>query len=400
MKTIKSILLAALVLGISLPAIADFNGTGYYRVKNEKYGRYISAANDDGDFKTSIAMIGNQDSVIFDAGTIIHLEYIDTLGGYDLRTQGLSTAEMSRILFLQMFGVIQTVPVIINHISDDANGVPLYNASITVTDDSDPDYVTSVTAYFQDQGGQPGGFLTNDFDVAMTGNDPTTRWYITPIDAEDNYFTPAPDEEGNYVNDGTYNYATLYVDFPILLPADADAFAVTNAETNCVKMAAAGELVPANTHVLLRWKVGTTLKLNAVVPTEAIPAVTVPDGNQLYWCGTYFGKNCETPVDGYYELEVADGKVGFTKALTEWKNNTVYMQGATALVWPQEESGKPGDANEDGSVDVNDVTTVINYILGKNPTPFNYDNANVNSDEQVDVMDVTLIINIILNPNQ
>ena len=58
--------------------------------------------------------------------------------------------------------------------------------------------------------------------------------------------------------------------------------------------------------------------------------------------------------------------------------------------------GKPGDANGDDNVDVNDVTTVINYILGKNPTPFNYDNANVNGDTKVDVMDVTLIINMIL----
>ena len=59
-------------------------------------------------------------------------------------------------------------------------------------------------------------------------------------------------------------------------------------------------------------------------------------------------------------------------------------------------NGKPGDANGDGNVDVNDVTTIINYILGKNPNPFNYDNANVNGDTKVDVMDVTLIINIIL----
>ena len=58
--------------------------------------------------------------------------------------------------------------------------------------------------------------------------------------------------------------------------------------------------------------------------------------------------------------------------------------------------GKPGDANGDGTVDVNDVTTTINYILGKHPSPFNSDNANVNGDENVDVMDVTLIINLIL----
>ncbi len=387
MKTIKSLLMAALMLGICLPAAADFNGTGYYRVKNEKYSRYISAKDEIADF-SSITMVKDMDSVLRDAGSIIYLNFIDTLGGYDLRTQGLSTAEMSKQMYLELFGEEVAVPVMINHITDDVNDVPMYNASISLM---------GYTAYFQDQGGQPGGMLSNDFDIAMTGNDPTTRWYITPIDAADNYFTPAPDEDGNYVNDGTYNYATLYVDFPILLPADAEAFAVTTAETNCVKMAAAGELVPANTPVLLRWKVSTTLKLNAVVPTDELPVVTVPEGNQLYWCGTYFGKNSQVDPEGYYELAVTDGKVGFTKALTEWKNNTVYMQGATALVWPQEPAGMPGDANEDGKVDVNDVTTTINYILSKNPSPFNYHNANVNGDEKVDVLDVTLIINIILH---
>ena len=62
-------------------------------------------------------------------------------------------------------------------------------------------------------------------------------------------------------------------------------------------------------------------------------------------------------------------------------------------------SGMPGDANGDGNVDVNDVTCVISYILGKNPEPFNIDNANVNGDANVDVNDVTLIIGIILGNN-
>ncbi|MBO4814275.1 MAG: choice-of-anchor D domain-containing protein [Muribaculaceae bacterium] len=61
-----------------------------------------------------------------------------------------------------------------------------------------------------------------------------------------------------------------------------------------------------------------------------------------------------------------------------------------------EKTGLPGDANDDGRVDVNDVTTTINYILGKNPSPFNFANADVNNSGDVNVMDVTLIINIIL----
>lgn len=61
-----------------------------------------------------------------------------------------------------------------------------------------------------------------------------------------------------------------------------------------------------------------------------------------------------------------------------------------------ESSVIPGDANEDTRVDVLDITTMINYILGSNPSPFNFDNANVNGDNDVNVMDVTAVINIIL----
>ena len=58
-----------------------------------------------------------------------------------------------------------------------------------------------------------------------------------------------------------------------------------------------------------------------------------------------------------------------------------------------------GDANGDGNVDVLDVTAIINYVLGKNPSPFFFDNANVNGDDVVNVLDVTTIINMILDNN-
>ena len=58
---------------------------------------------------------------------------------------------------------------------------------------------------------------------------------------------------------------------------------------------------------------------------------------------------------------------------------------------------KLGDVNGDGDVNVNDVTVLINYILGKNPTPFVEANANVNGDEGINVNDVTALINLILN---
>ena len=58
-----------------------------------------------------------------------------------------------------------------------------------------------------------------------------------------------------------------------------------------------------------------------------------------------------------------------------------------------------GDVNHDGDVDVNDVTTMISYILGDNPTPFYIEQANVDGDGEgaIDVGDVTALIAIILN---
>jgi len=57
----------------------------------------------------------------------------------------------------------------------------------------------------------------------------------------------------------------------------------------------------------------------------------------------------------------------------------------------------PGDSNCDGAVDVMDVITTISYILGNNPQPFCFENADINGDGSVDAIDVIGTINIILS---
>lgn len=59
-----------------------------------------------------------------------------------------------------------------------------------------------------------------------------------------------------------------------------------------------------------------------------------------------------------------------------------------------------GDANCDGTVDVLDVITIINFILETDPEPFCFDNADVNLDGTVDVLDAIGTINIILYGNK
>lgn len=56
----------------------------------------------------------------------------------------------------------------------------------------------------------------------------------------------------------------------------------------------------------------------------------------------------------------------------------------------------PGDANCDGAVNVIDVITTVNYIMGLNPQPFCFDNADVNGDGLIDVLDAIGTVNIIM----
>ena len=58
-----------------------------------------------------------------------------------------------------------------------------------------------------------------------------------------------------------------------------------------------------------------------------------------------------------------------------------------------------GDVNHDGKVDVADVTTLVDHILGNTPQGFNPNNCDVNNDSKIDVSDVTSLVDIILNNN-
>lgn len=60
-----------------------------------------------------------------------------------------------------------------------------------------------------------------------------------------------------------------------------------------------------------------------------------------------------------------------------------------------ESENKKGDVNNDGSVTIADVTTLVNIILGKNDN-YNSEVADVNEDGSITIADVTTLVNIIL----
>jgi len=58
----------------------------------------------------------------------------------------------------------------------------------------------------------------------------------------------------------------------------------------------------------------------------------------------------------------------------------------------------PGDANDDGVVNVSDVIIITNYYMGQNPQPFCFINADVNADGIINVQDVIGAVNIFMGP--
>ncbi len=56
-----------------------------------------------------------------------------------------------------------------------------------------------------------------------------------------------------------------------------------------------------------------------------------------------------------------------------------------------------GDATGDGVVNVTDITSIVSYILGNNPTTFKFWQADAYQDETINVTDIAVIVDIIMN---
>lgn len=55
-----------------------------------------------------------------------------------------------------------------------------------------------------------------------------------------------------------------------------------------------------------------------------------------------------------------------------------------------------GDVNGDGAVNITDVTTLVDYILGKQPAAFVLEAADIDGDGYINISDVTALVNILL----
>lgn len=127
------------------------------------------------------------------------------------------------------------------------------------------------------------------------------------------------------------------------------------------------------------------LKLATHLQTLVIPATAVNlDANACENVGTQ-----TSPCTLVYPS-------GFTPEKTEEGTGWYKWKGG---YFCSEESFLLGDVNHDGGVTVTDVTLTVDYVLGKNPSPFFIENADASVDGVVTVTDVTVIVNIVLGKN-
>ena len=99
------------------------------------------------------------------------------------------------------------------------------------------------------------------------------------------------------------------------------------------------------------------------------------------WLGAELGLTNEN----YQAYKIPAGEYNLTVNLTNMK-----------LIIERVKQLLLGDANDDGKVNVSDVTTMIDYLLGADVPVWNEDNANFNQDETISVSDITALIDFLL----
>lgn len=101
-------------------------------------------------------------------------------------------------------------------------------------------------------------------------------------------------------------------------------------------------------------------------------------------------------IDSYYVFNNLTNKHTYSYRVKGVNENGCSDWTSIIEVTLKESVGLPGDANNDGVVDVADITAIASFILGTTPTSWNADNADVNKDKVIDVADITATTTIIL----
>lgn len=289
----KRSLLLTFAASISLLAMADLNGTGYYRVHNFKSQRYVSVIDNRGriDYMNTTADLQavklqkNVDEVCCDPASVLYVYQVGS--NYQIETQGTGIYQIiSHYLGLRQAG--------------SSNGQKLYNAY---------GEMEGVVKYL----GDSNFILTKDLgNMATHAKGDYIKWFITPVDAEsDNFFGIKP----SFEVDGKY-YSTMYAAFPFTPYSEGiKVYYLKGHHNGNLLIEEVTGTVPAGTPVLVECSTPDPTTNRLTVGGSANPI----SGNKLI--GNYF--NCS--VAGHinrkeYNKETmrvlgvcSDGTLGFIK---------------------------------------------------------------------------------------
>lgn len=373
-KSLRQLSIIGFLTICALPAVAQLNGTGFYRFRNvARPTEYISITNDRFNYYTiiddagggtdiisnnaaqqravtcSIRFLQNdihmvEDPDIIDLASVIYAKKKNTNDNnyeYNLIGQGTSLLTLTTgtysvtLLFFPVKLTFHNLYVTLDSVGGSGANT-LYTASMPLKADGYGDAGDLGDRYFVDEGGK------FDTDVSSVASQTKAKWYIEPVD----HFNVQPEVEYN----GKY-FTTLKVPFAVNLSGSVEkAYAITAISDGVIAYREITGTISAGTPVLLQCSspnvadcriiplgepVFTAPQETAHTSTAGVPAATdviAPTADNLligtYYCNTdgiltYPKANGTGSIDGNhyqsisgkYELGItAEGQLGFVQA--------------------------------------------------------------------------------------
>ena len=315
----KNFLLAFALLA-TLPAFADLEGDGYYRIQNFLTDRWAVMVNNKAKIDqtvtdvdlSSIQLNKDFDEVCYDPGSIL---YISNHGGssYNISAQGTSVYDL-----MNQYVTIAKQKT--------AQGQQLYSAS---------GKYEGYTGYLGDGNYGSDYFLEKQFgtmQVVTGGMNNACMWYILPVSTSGpNYFGILP-TVSTKVDKGENYYTTLYTSFPYSASAAAAGmqfFYIRGMYNGAVEMVEIKNTVPANTPVIVKCA-GETPADNKVNIGGVADALKNNNLNGVFFCDPeHFSPNyVEYDPETMRVLGVcSDGSLGFITA-----SNLKYIPANSAYI--------------------------------------------------------------------
>ena len=302
-----------LLLSLLLPSVlyAQLNGTGYYRVENNKTGRYIvlvdnrasltiTPSTQDVDLE-ALRLIGPfEDRVASNPATICKLTVVSKTSSttYKCNVSGQS---------LDLYNLVKSYLEFSNNTSD---GTYAIGGSATKGGVTMVKYLTDT------------GLIEDEVQIFTRGDKASeyAYWRLHPIN-DKYYFGFKPEFKASLDGADSLYYAPMYASFPFAITSNVKAYYITEVKNGYAKVHEFAYTVPDATPVFVECK-GAKASDNKVTLTESTASAP---GNKLkgvYYCNDVKEVTGHRNVTAYNPSTMrilgraADGRLAFIKSST------------------------------------------------------------------------------------